>query len=657
MKAKLSLSFLLTFTFYLLSSQVPQGFNYQAIARDGAGNAIPGEKLGVMLSIQADTSGSPVILWEELHSPVFTNSYGLFTVILGKGVKQSGSAAAFSDINWAVPQLFIVTRIYFKSVWNYMGSAKLWSVPYSMISGNLSGPLKKLSVAGETIFPDSALFEVKNRTGQTVFAVYNEGVRVYVDDGIAKGSTKGGFAIGGFGTGKASSQEYFRVTRDSTRVYVNPLAKGTKGGFAIGGFGTGKAGGDDFLNLTVNNYLIGHQSGKYITTGLYNSFMGYQAGMSTIDGSKNVFLGYKSGMSNTAGSDNVFIGDSVGVSNVWGNKNVFLGNYAGMRNVGGENNIYIGYKAGYLGDYSGQNICIGNYTGYNSRSSQNLFIGEYAGEKNTFGYRNSFVGFFAGQENLTGNVNSYFGQFAGANNQKSFNTFIGYWAGGLNVNGEQNVFLGYRSGQGSAGSNNVFLGYQAGEGNTGTGNVLIGYQAGYYSAGISNSLFIANSLTSTPLIGGDFAAGRVGINHIPTTYTLEVGGTIWANGASITAGASTWSDARFKTNISPINDALSGICNLRGVTYDWDETNSSTLNFPKGRQIGVIAQEVEKIFPELVITGNDGYKSVSYEKMSAVFIEGFKLQQKQIERQQKEIEELKSLVNSLITNQPGRENK
>src|ERR1035437_9859318 len=102
-----------------------------------------------------------------------------------------------------------------------MGSSRLWAVPYSMVASDLGGTLDKLRVKGQTTSMDSALFEVKNNTGQTVFAVYNEGVRVFVDDGIAKGA-KGGFAIGGFGTDKGVSQEYLRVTKDSTRVYVNP---------------------------------------------------------------------------------------------------------------------------------------------------------------------------------------------------------------------------------------------------------------------------------------------------------------------------------------------------------------------------------------------------------------------------------------------------
>jgi hypothetical protein len=635
MKQRIFFSFLLSFSFYLLSSQVPQGFNYQAIARDISGNTLTNQSLPVRITIQSDSLGGS-ILWIEDFPAVTTNSFGLFNVIIGQGARQAGSTvAAFRDIDWKVSPKFINTKIYYQLAWKNMGTTRFWSVPYSQMSGGLTGSVNKLTVKGDVISMDSTLFEVKNSTGQTIFAVYPEGVRVFVDDGIAKGATKGGFAIGGFGTVKAPSQEYLRVTRDSTRVYVNPLAKGNKGGFAIGGFG-GKATPDNFLNLSVNNYLIGQQAGKSITTGVYNSFMGYQAGMNTTTGSENVFLGYKTGAMNNSGTFNVFIGDSAGASNTSGNTNILLGNYAGMSNIFGANNVYIGYKSGYLNLYGGQNICIGDYSGYNNITGQNLFIGEYAGEKNTYGTRNSFVGFFAGQDNVVGQLNSYFGQFAGMNNLASNNTFIGYWAGGLNVNGANNVFVGFRAGQGSAASNSVYLGYQAGEGNTGTSNVMLGYQAGYNSGLKSNVLYIANSSTAIPLVAGDFLAGRVGINCIPVSYNLEA--------ASIGAtNYYTLSDARYKTDIIPITNALDDVLRMQGVKYNWKISEFPSLNFSSGEQIGVIAQDLEKILPELVSTGTDGYKSVSYEKLTPVLIEAIKEQQKQID-------ELKALVNDLVAN-------
>jgi hypothetical protein len=172
-----------------------------------------------------------------------------------------------------------------------MGTSQLWSVPYSLLAKELQGPVQKLGITGKTTNLEEALFEVKNNTGQTIFAVYNEGVRVYVDDG-AKGS-KGGFAIGGFGSAKAASQNLLTVSPDSVRIFVDEtVAKGNKGGFAIGGFNAAKGTVKEFMKMTPENYFIGHNSGQNVTTGIYNSTLGYESGKSLLTGSNNVFLGY-----------------------------------------------------------------------------------------------------------------------------------------------------------------------------------------------------------------------------------------------------------------------------------------------------------------------------------------------------------------------------
>jgi hypothetical protein len=250
------LNFLLfTFSFLPCTAQVPQGFNYQAIARDVTGNPIINTPLPVRITIQSDSLGGTTF-WIEEHSGVTTNSFGLFTLILGKGVKKTGSTAAtFNDIDWTVTPKFIKTEIDYNG-WKTMGSSRLWSVPYSMMAGGLSGALKKLEVTGVTTNMEEALFEVKNKTGQTVFAVYNEGVRVYIDDGVAKG-VKGGFAIGSFSTAKAPSQNYLVVKPDTIRMYIDDTpGKAVKGGFAIGGFNVSKGLISDFLRITPDSTTI-----------------------------------------------------------------------------------------------------------------------------------------------------------------------------------------------------------------------------------------------------------------------------------------------------------------------------------------------------------------------------------------------------------------
>jgi hypothetical protein len=242
MKTKITFSVLLLFGFCHLSSQVPQGFNYQAIARDATGKSISNTSLPVTITIQSDSLGG-TIYWKELHSSAQTNGFGVLTLVIGKGTRQTGSTVAkFDDIDWAVTPKFIKTEILYKSVLLNMGSSRLWSVPYSALAGGIGGSINKLEVSGKTTSLEEALFEVKNKDGQTVFAVYNEGVRVYVDDG-AKGK-KGGFAIGGFDKAKDGvNQDLFVVNHDSVRFYLDTLSvKGKKGGFAIGGFDPAKKG-------------------------------------------------------------------------------------------------------------------------------------------------------------------------------------------------------------------------------------------------------------------------------------------------------------------------------------------------------------------------------------------------------------------------------
>lgn len=104
-----------------------------------------------------------------------------------------------------------------------------------------------LKLRGNEVDPDAPLFEVKNQAGQQVFAVYDNGVQIHVDDkSIAKGS-RGGFAVAGFDRDKApgTGQDFLLITPDSVRMFipetVDPVkAPGGRGGFAIGGFDADK---------------------------------------------------------------------------------------------------------------------------------------------------------------------------------------------------------------------------------------------------------------------------------------------------------------------------------------------------------------------------------------------------------------------------------
>ena len=119
--------------------------------------------------------------------------------------------------------------------------------------------------------------------------------------------------------------------------------------------------------------------------------------------------------------------------------------------------------------------------------------------------------------------------------------------------------------------------------------------------------------------------GYVGIGDTTPSYKLDVNGTIRATGDVI-----AYSDIRVKENITTIENALDKVKKLRGVEYN-------KIDNPE-RSIGVIAQEIEEVIPEVVKEDSEGMKSVAYGNITAVLIEAIKEQQKQIE-------ELKSIIN------------
>lgn len=138
--------------------------------------------------------------------------------------------------------------------------------------------------------------------------------------------------------------------------------------------------------------------------------------------------------------------------------------------------------------------------------------------------------------------------------------------------------------------------------------------------------------------------GNIGMGTSTPNYQLEVNGTIKANNVSET------SDIRLKRDVTPLNNSLQKVLKLRGVNYYWksEEEIKTVLGthekcqYPETKQVGVIAQEVEEVVPEVVATDAKGFKSVDYSKLVPVLIEAIKEQQNEIEELKKMVEELKN---------------
>ena len=147
-------------------------------------------------------------------------------------------------------------------------------------------------------------------------------------------------------------------------------------------------------------------------------------------------------------------------------------------------------------------------------------------------------------------------------------------------------------------------------GNGTTGQALLSDGDGTFSWGAAGESYTAG--TGMTLTGTEFSIGQA----VGTADTVQFG-EVRSTGDVI---AYYSSDKRLKDNIKPIENALSKIESIGGYSFDWNDKQQTYT----GTDIGVIAQEIEAIAPELVIDRETGFKAVKYEKLVAILIEGIK---------------------------------
>ena len=138
--------------------------------------------------------------------------------------------------------------------------------------------------------------------------------------------------------------------------------------------------------------------------------------------------------------------------------------------------------------------------------------------------------------------------------------------------------------------------------------------------------------------------------YLDTSERVHIGGTgdpvvsFKVTGAGVFTGNITAyydSDINLKDNIRPIESAIFKVQQIRGVTFDWNE-KAGKLEQEKGHDVGLIAQEVEKVLPEIVQIREDGIKAIQYEKVVPLLVEAIKEQQVTIENLTKRIELLEN---------------
>ena len=113
----------------------------------------------------------------------------------------------------------------------------------------------------------------------------------------------------------------------------------------------------------------------------------------------------------------------------------------------------------------------------------------------------------------------------------------------------------------------------------------------------------------------------------PGQSLVQITGALAVDG-NITAYYS--SDINLKDNIRPIESALFKVQQINGVTFDWND-KSSKIQQDKGHDVGLIAQEVEKVLPEVVVLRPDGIMAIQYEKVVPLLVESIKELTKRVE--------------------------
>ncbi len=348
------------------------------------------------------------------------------------------------------------------------------------------------------------------------------------------------------------------------------------------------------------NTALGQSALVNNATGMNNTAVGFQAlRNSNADG--NTATGYQALLSNSSGTFNTAYGQQALSSSTTASEHTALGAFALAGFTVGTGNTAVGYQALSRSTTIFNNTAIGwDALANNTTGSSDVAVGSGALTANTIGGENVGVGHIALTANTVG----------------AANTATGYAALADTTDGGSNTAVGNRSlVRNTRGSNNIALGSSAGFFlTTGNNNIDIGNGG---NAGESNTIRIGDRTlqknTYIAGISGRTVAGGVGV-------LIDSQGHLGTNTSS----------ARFKEKIQPMEKASEAILSLEPVTFRYKKELD-----PKGiPQFGLVAEQVEKVNPDLVARDDDGKPyTVRYEAVNAMLLNEFIKEHRKVEEQ------------------------
>ena len=328
---------------------------------------------------------------------------------------------------------------------------------------------------------------------------------------------------------------------------------------------------------------------------------------------------------------NTFLGDDALLNNTDGVQNTAIGAFALLDNTTGSSNTANGVGALELNTTGSANTAIGHGALFsNITGIENTAIGAFALRFNTTGRNNTANGSLALWRNATGNSNTATGQEAlRENRQGSRNTADGESALSRN-RGSDNTAVGQRS----------LLGNK-----TGSHNIAVGSGAGSELTSGDSNIDIGNTG-----VAGEAATIRIGTTGTQSaTYIAGISGATVPTGVAVIVDANghlgtTTSSARYKERIKPMDQASEAILALRPVTFRYKHELD-----PDGiPQFGLVAEDVEKVNPDLVARDEQGKPyTVRYDVVNAMLLNEFLKGHRKGEQQDRKIEELAATVAKL----------
>jgi trimeric autotransporter adhesin len=410
-----------------------------------------------------------------------------------------------------------------------------------------------------------------------------------------------------------------------------------------------------------------------LTTGYGNTANGYQALFSDTTGSLNTANGWGALGSNTDGFSNVATGFQALFSNTTGNDNTAHGYNALFTNTVGSQNTAIGWGALFYNRTASGNTATGYEALFYNTGFSNTATGSGALFYNRIGSTNTATGASALELNRTGSANTATGNYAlELNDIGDNNTATGSGALGFNISGSNNTATGYLAlygcgggpdCSGATGNNNTATGFNALISNTtGNRNTAEGFRALFHNTTGSNNIALGSNaginLTTgsnnidigAAGIAGESDTIRIGKMGVQKSAFMQgISGVTVASGITVIIDAhgqlgTIQSSARFKEAIKPMDKVSETILALKPVTFHYKKQLD-----PEGiPQFGLVAEEVEKVNPDLVVRDSGGkVNSVRYEAVNAMLLNEFLKEHGKVEEQDRKIRAQEATITEL----------